>query len=191
MDFEQYSERVMKFLVNDNREINYQNRVLIPLLEELLSESDIVDTSTLYKNWAKRGVDRDAFAGIHTPDILVAQNWNLLNSSRVEYSMLIEAKTPTASERKWAISEVKEYLKKVPFVMLTDCITFEFFYKENGAKYTEIHTLEVGNENEKTKVCERKTEKNLIALCDEEWEEIKKIIKDRKIRTEANNQINL
>lgn len=189
MDFEQYSERVMKFLVNDNREINYQNRVLIPLLEELLSESDIVDTSTLYKNWAKRGVNRDAFAEVHTPDILVSQNWNLLNSSRVEYSMLIEAKTPTASGRNWAISEVKEYLKKVPFVMLTDCITFEFFYKENGVKYTEIHTLEVGNK--KTKVCERKTEKNLIALCDEEWEEIKKIIKDRKIRTEANNQINL
>ncbi len=41
MDFEQYSERVMKFLVNDNREINYQNRVLVPLLEELHSESDM------------------------------------------------------------------------------------------------------------------------------------------------------
>lgn len=70
MDFEKYTNLVNYFFENDNREENYQNRVLIPFFEALCIDSDVVDTSMLTKEWNKRGIERNKFAGSYTPDLI-------------------------------------------------------------------------------------------------------------------------
>ena len=143
MDFEKYINLVNWFLENDNREENYQNRVLIPFLEALCIGSDVVDTSMLTKEWNKRGIERNKFAGLYTPDLLIASNWKLFkNGEIVDYKALVEIKTPTAQDRDHAESEVKEYLDKVSFVVLTDCVTWEFYMKENEQIYYSCYSLE-------------------------------------------------
>ena len=83
MTKEKYRKLVEYYFENDNRELNFQNRILIPYLEDLLGdEYDIVDVSSLYKNWEKRGVYRKDFAGNHTPDLLVVRNWKLFDNSQ-------------------------------------------------------------------------------------------------------------
>lgn len=130
MDFNRYSKLVNQFYENDNREINFQNRVIIPFLEELFgNEIDIVDTSTLYKNW--KTIDRERFAGDYTPDILIAKNWSLFKrQANTEYLALIEVKTPNARDSAHAIKEVKEYQDKVDKVILTNCLTWEFYFNK-------------------------------------------------------------
>lgn len=76
MEFKIYQNLVEKYYKNDCRELNFQNRILIPFLELLIEgKYDVVDTSTLYKNWKK--IYRDSFAGQYTPDILIVKDWNL------------------------------------------------------------------------------------------------------------------
>ncbi len=146
ISYEKYRADVEKYIQKDNREINYQNRIVIPLLEEHLSNNgtfDVVDVSTMYKNWNRREWhDRSKYAGDYTPDILLAKQWNIKNKGdkEIEYLCLIEVKTPTASRRSHAISEVEEYCQKVPCVILTDCITWEFY--KNGVKDSEVLSLE-------------------------------------------------
>ena len=74
MDFSTYSRLVTWFFENDNREENYQNRILIPLFEKLCKGNNVVDTSLLTKEWNKRKIDREAFAGTFTPDLLIASS---------------------------------------------------------------------------------------------------------------------
>lgn len=51
MEFKIYQKLVEKYYKNDCRELNFQNRILIPFLELLIEgKYDVVDTSTLYKN---------------------------------------------------------------------------------------------------------------------------------------------
>lgn len=81
MEFKIYQNLVEKYYINDCRELNFQNRILIPFLEKLIQEEyDVVDASTLYKNWRK--IDRDSFAGQYTPDILVIKDWNLFEKKQ-------------------------------------------------------------------------------------------------------------
>lgn len=123
----------------------------------------------LTKEWNKRGIERNKFAGVYTPDLLIASNWKLLKKGeRVDYKALIEIKTPTAKDRAHAESEVKEYLDKVSFVVLTDCVTWEFYMKEDGRIYYP------------TQVCKRKGATS-IEWSDEYWEEIKRIINSNSI----------
>ena len=96
MNFEKYINLVTWFFENDNREENYQNRVLIPFLETLCTGFDVVDTSMLTKEWDERGIERHKFAGLYTPDLLIASNWKLHKTEKVDYKSLIEIKTPTA-----------------------------------------------------------------------------------------------
>lgn len=136
MDYARYKELVNKFYENDNREENYQNRVLIPFLEDLFEKKvDVVDTSRLTKEWNFRNIKRNMFAGNYTPDILLAKNWVLKKKrtrDNTRYLALIEVKTPSANDRKHAMNEVEEYLTKVNLVILTDCVTWEFFILESG-----------------------------------------------------------
>ena len=48
--YEDYKALVEKYITYDSREINLQNRVIIPFLEFLIKNHniDVVDTSTLY-----------------------------------------------------------------------------------------------------------------------------------------------
>lgn len=205
MDFEKYINLVNWFLENDNREENYQNRVLIPFLEALCIGSNVVDTSMLTKEWNERGIERNKFAGLYTPDLLIASNWKLFkNGEIVDYKALVEIKTPTAQDRDHAESEVKEYLDKVSFVVLTDCVTWEFYMKENEQIYYSCYSLEqehkithIGRNkryrkklkmkstvyNYPAQVCKRKG-RTLIVWSDEYWEEIKRIITSGRIGKE-------
>lgn len=156
--FEEYQNCIKHYFSTDNRELNYQNHVIIPLLEKLFdvkpgSEISIVDVSTLYRNWDKCDWhDRSKYAGTYTPDVLVAKNWNLKNKGKtdIEYLLLIEIKTPNAGRRGHAIAEVSDYLNRVPNVILTDGITWEFYTKSLDKSC--IYYLEDGE----NKVCERK-----------------------------------
>ncbi len=210
MDFDKYSNLVTWFFENDNREENYQNRVLIPFLEGLCKDFDIVDTSMLTKEWDERGINRKAFAGLYTPDLLVASEWKLKKTETdiVEYKASVEVKAPTATDRKHAESEIKEYLEKVSFVILTDCVTWEFYMKENDSIYSISYSLEQKHKvthlsrNKKfhkklklkssiyefpAQVCERYPTK--IMWSDSDWETIKQVIKN--FRIEKGNRITL
>lgn len=49
MEFERYKRLVEKYYQNDCRELNFQNRVIIPFLESFLPKSfDVVDSSFLF-----------------------------------------------------------------------------------------------------------------------------------------------
>lgn len=208
MNFEKYINLVTWFFENDNREENYQNRVLIPFLETLCTGFDVVDTSMLTKEWDGRGIERHKFAGLHTPDLLIASNWKLHKTEHkteeVDYQSLIEIKTPSAQDRKGAESEVKEYLDKVSFVVLTDCVTWEFYMKENEQIYYSRYSLEQEHKTthiEKNKryrkklklkntvynypaqVCKRKGTASIV-WSDKYWEKIKEIIASRSIDKE-------
>lgn len=75
VNFEKYINLVTWFFENDNREENYQNRVLIPF-ETLCTGFDVVDTSMLTKELMK-SIERHKFAGLYTPDLLIVPNSKL------------------------------------------------------------------------------------------------------------------
>lgn len=205
MDFEKYTNLVTWFLENDNREENYQNRVLIPFLETLCADADVVDTSMLTKEWDKRGIERNKFAGLHTPDLLIASNWKLYKKEgKVDYKTIIEIKTPTAEDREHAVSEIREYLDKVSFVVLTDCITWEFYMKEDERIYYTRYSLEEKHKiihlernkryTKKLKlkssvytypalVCERKGATPIV-WSDKDWDTVRNIIRSNSISKE-------
>lgn len=139
--FEWYKGQLGKYINSDNREINIQNRIIIPFLEKIFmgEEIEIVDTSTLYKNWNKRvGHDRTKYGGQYTPDILLASsNWDIYNENKnIDYYALFEVKVPTTSkgERTHAINECTDYLKHVNKVVLTNGISWEFFDKSGSGE---------------------------------------------------------
>lgn len=170
MQFEIYKELVEKYYQKDCREINFQNRILIPFLEGINNKKyDIVDSSTLYKRWTN--INRDTFAGTHTPDILVIEDWELFNKEKKAPVLIIEVKSPTAKDRNHAMNEVNEYLTKSKVVVLTDCITWEIY---NGNP----EPLHLYLDSKKQFVCERtvpstKKERLIdwidISIADNDW----------------------
>lgn len=160
MKFEDYKNLVNKYYNKDCREINFQNRIIIPFLESIIpKEYDIVDSSTLYKNWDlyKDGQDRigiswNSFAAKGTPDILITKDWELFAQYKSKPVLIIEIKRPTAIDRLHADSQVKEYINvvKCENVVLTDSITWEFYSRRSqNPEYIYLS-------QDKYKVCERK-----------------------------------
>ena len=196
MDYKKYMELVNRYYETDNREVNYQNRVIIPFFEELLGEEyDVVDVSQLTKQWKK--IDRDKFAGYHTPDILVAKKWRLRKGKEddTEYLLLVEVKSPTAKDREHAEREVGEYIHKIQNVILTDCLTWEFYPKREGIKdvclekkYSEVVRIRNGRYRTReeykeieydfpARVCERYAIAEIRWQGEETWKELCKQIK--------------
>lgn len=185
MEFKRYKELVEKYYQNDCRELNFQNRVIIPFLEKYSPNFyDVVDSSTLYRNWERykydmgNGVCRGTFAEKFTPDLLVIKNWKLFAERKEKPRIIVEVKRPTAnskSERTHADKEIKEYMGKADYVILTNCITWEFYKK--GELIEPIICLE---KDKKSKVCERMDSENrTINWVDEEnaWLDIKTKLK--------------
>ena len=195
MDFTKYESLVEKYKKNDCREVNFQNRILIPFLEELINdEYDVVDTSILYKNM--KNIDREKFAGEQTPDVIITKKWKLLNKEKENPLIIIEVKAPTINNNKkkrdYAEKEVKEYLNLTKkYVILTDCIIWEIYdkdkenYNEEGKlKITDIVNLNKNNKENKEKtdgnkeVCRYKYNKEkTIELREKEWEKLGEKIK--------------
>lgn len=146
MEFKIYQNLVEKYYKNDCRELNFQNRILIPFLELLIhGKYDVVDASTLYKNWKK--IYRDSFAGQYTPDILVVEDWDLFEKKKKPL-VIIEVKRPTADDRPHADDEINEYIDKSQYVILTDCITWEIHEKDKETRFFYL-------DKERMAVCER------------------------------------
>ena len=89
MEYNKYKDLVKKYYKNDCRELNFQNRVIIPFLESILPEEyEVVDSSTIYKNWENykddvgNGVCREKFANKYTPDLLVIKEWKLFSQNK-------------------------------------------------------------------------------------------------------------
>ena len=141
MEYSKYKDLVDKYYQKDCRELNFQNRVIIPFLESFLPPKyEVVDTSTIYKNWKNyknekgNGICRDKFAENYTPDLLLIENWSLFAENKERPSIIIEVKRPTATDIKHANNEIEEYLSKADHVILSDCITWEFYKKQDNEK---------------------------------------------------------
>lgn len=175
MDFAEYKKLVDKYYEKDCREVNFQNRIIIPFLESFIpKEFDVVDSSTLYKNWRHykdekgNGICRETFAGDCTPDILIMKGWSLFAIKRETPSIIIEVKRPTASDRSHADKEVKNYVQdiKCKFVILTDGITWEI-YEGGNEKQPQYFRLSKSNDT----VCNRRdTTSRKVQWIDEDIE---------------------
>jgi len=135
VDFDKYKKLVTYYWQTDNRELNIQNRIIIPFLESILNY-DIVDTSTIYSNQKK--TKRADFAAYHSPDIVIAENWfwniedKQIVKDKTRYKAIIEVKTLANKERKQSQNQVREYLTKVPIVILTDALMWEIYFADSG-----------------------------------------------------------
>ncbi len=147
MDFDKYKKLVTYYWQTDNRELNIQNRIIIPFLESILNY-DIVDTSTIYSNQKK--TKRADFAAYHSPDIVIAENWfwNIEDKQIVKdkpiYKAIVEVKTLANKEREQSQNQVREYLTKVPIVILTDALMWEISFADSGK------TIKISLEMEQT-----------------------------------------
>lgn len=158
MEYNRYQKLVEKYYQKDCRELNFQNRVILPFLESFLPEKyDVVDSSTIYKNWENykdgkgNGICREKFAKKYTPDLLIIEDWKLFAEKKNAPSIIIEVKRPTASDREHAKNEIDEYLGKSDHVILTDSITWEFYKKQGN----EITPQKIFLSKDEKFVCER------------------------------------
>ena len=188
MDFDKYKKLVTYYWQNDNRELNIQNRIIIPFLESILPY-DIVDTSTIYKG--KKETIRNDFAGEkYSPDIVIAKNWlwNKVEDEQIvknkpTYKAIIEVKTLANEEREQSQRQVAEYLTKVPIVILTDALMWEISFADSGK------TIKISLEMEQTvqhkgqvykfaaDVCTRKLPLTDLTFDADKWRELKNTLK--------------
>ena len=150
---------------------------------------DIVDTSTIYKG--KKDAIRYEFAGEnYSPDIVIVKNW-LWNRGEDEqlvkdkpiYKAIIEVKTLANKEREQSQNQVREYLTKVPIVILTDALMWEISFADSGK------TIKISLEMEQTvqhkgqvynfpaAVCTRKLQLTDLTFDDDKWRELKNTLK--------------
>lgn len=183
MKYSKYQSLVEKYYQMDSRELNFQNRVIIPFLESILQEKyDVVDSSTIYKNWRNckdengDGICRDTFANEYTPDLLIVNGWKLFAKEKKNPSIIIEVKRPTALDRKHAENEIGEYVGKADHVILTDSITWEFYEKLDSKEPSKVIYLSTDEKY----VCKRglTVERNIEWKNEKFFEAVKKKIGD-------------
>jgi hypothetical protein len=158
-----YKKLVNKYRENDCREINFQNRVIVPFLEKLfinVVDISIVDVSMQYKNKNSKIHDTSCYSSQQDyaapPDLLIAHNWNYANKNNkdIDYLTVIEIKSPVLN----SINDEKRYIehtrKEVKFhleanfkVILTDCIRWNFFEREQGVDPIQIIDLLITEDN--------------------------------------------
>ena len=77
LSFKNYTILLNKYINTDWREINFQNRIVLPMLENIFidkSEIEIVDVSTQYKNRESDSHTRQYYANNYTPDSYVSKS---------------------------------------------------------------------------------------------------------------------
>lgn len=134
--FEYYKQLVEKYEEKDCREINFQNRIILPMLEKIFidnNEIDIVDVSTQYKNKESFLHTRKHYANKYTPDLLIVKDWNYANKDipKENYLAVVEIKSPILdsinNDNKHTNEEVKAYIANGSKVILTDCYSWVFY----------------------------------------------------------------
>ena len=148
MGFEEYKNIVDKYSKTDNREINFQNRVVMRLLDRITKNSDdicIVDVHSQFKNRESDIHERKYYAGNHTPDLLIVKDWNYANKNkkRTDYLAIVEVKSPIldpiSSDSVHTSEEMEEYLDICNHVILTDCYTWKFYESKIEVKSIVLH----------------------------------------------------
>lgn len=99
LSFKNYTILLDKYINTDWREINFQNRIVLPMLENIFinkSEIEIVDVSTQYKNRESNSHTRKYYANNYTPDLLLVKNWLYYNKKipSHDYLAVVEVKSP-------------------------------------------------------------------------------------------------
>lgn len=148
LSFCEYKKLVNYYLKKDSRELNFQNRIICLLLENVLKNEEtisVVDISTQFKNKESKIHTRSGYAKKYTPDLLIAKNWNYENKNNDPnriYIAVVEVKSPyksmsknnyTGKElgNKHTCDEINEYLSNNLKVILTDCHEWKFYVKDN------------------------------------------------------------
>ena len=187
--FLKYKTSVDRYSKKDTRELNFQNRIIIPMLENVLINTDIevVDTSTLYYrgNRNSKRIDNSKFTGkkddgryAAPPDLLLVKNWNLDNvNNEVEYLAAIEIKSPASGEHIYGKKfekynlhiqrEMKAHLSVNAKVILTDCCRWQFF--DNNTGFNDTPPIDLTDKNGKWKKSEE-------LETPEEWHQLQKKI---------------
>ena len=136
LSFKNYTILLNKYINTDWREINFQNRIVLPMLENIFidkSEIEIVDVSTQYKNRESDSHTRQYYANNYTPDLLLVKNWLYYNKkiSNNDYLAVVEVKSPKLDPlnktKKHTEEEVQSYLDIGRSVILTDCLKWVFY----------------------------------------------------------------
>jgi len=144
-NYKDYIEKVDYYNEKDNRELNYQNRIIIPFLENLFQGEkaiSIVDVSTQYKNRNSKHHNREPYANECTPDLLIAKNWHYYNRENVVgYLAVVEIKIPNSKDT----SQINKYFKSNEGkVIWTNCLTWRFFV--NGEEFLPEVNLKYTND---------------------------------------------
>ena len=145
--FEEYKELVEKYIKIDCREINFQNRVVLQLLERIFIKNHsvfIVDVSTQYKNKSSNIHDRKFYAWEYTPDLLIVKDWNYNNKDKQkeDYLAVVEVKSPVldpiCNNKNHTFAEIENYKAHGSKAILTDCYEWIFY---DGDKEPERYVL--------------------------------------------------
>ncbi len=145
-NYDDYIKKVDYYINTDCRELNFQNRIIIPFLETVFSEEknvSIVDISMQYRNRNSKLHTRDPYANEYTPDLLIAQNWNYQNKvNDVKYLSVVEIKIPDCIDT----SQIRKYFNfDGRKVIWTNCFVWKFFI--NGEEVLPPINLKDENKN--------------------------------------------
>ena len=146
--FERYKELVDKYKELDWREINFQNRVILQLLDCIFINDNsisIVDVSAQYKNKESDLHTRMFYAWKYTPDLLIVKDWNYNNLEKDmdDYLAVVEIKSPVldpiSNNKTHTFDEVEDYRKHGRKVILTDCYEWVFYDCGKEPKHFTLH----------------------------------------------------
>lgn len=159
--YEEYKNLVITYGNKDWREVNFQNRIILPMLEKIVADNDnnkiynidVVDVSTQYKNGESEIHTRKYYANEYTPDLLIVRDWNYENRKikKDNYIAVVEIKSPILDplekNSNHTMQEIESYTKIINTVILTDCYTWHFFLRTNGTPNYEEEIFNLFKEN--------------------------------------------
>lgn len=185
----EYKKIINKYLKNDSRELNFQNRAIVFMLEKLLINTDIevIDTSTLYYRGKRNSktLDNSQFTGKISngkysapPDLLLVRNWNIDNvNNTVEYLAAVEIKSPNSKNEQIHGKDFKKYYQHMKDqmsahlsvntkVILTDCYRWQFFNNKDG--FVDTPSIDLVDEKEQWKYCVNELDEFVTGLLEPE-----------------------
>ena len=146
--YQKYRKLVDTYSNSDWREVNFQNRIILPLLDEIFEHNpfiQVVDVSTQYKNKESVYHTREHYAWDYTPDLLLAKQWHYYNKEmkKTDYLAVMEIKSPILAPIQTHCvhtnEEIKEYLKHIDKVILSDCYQWKFYNKTTDPVVFTLH----------------------------------------------------
>lgn len=156
VSYSNYKSLIDKYWEIDWREITFQNRVVTPLLDKLfINEKDIsiIDIST-QSDRNDTDIHNTRFykkEKAASPDLLIARHWNYANKNNdeIEYLAVVEVKSPKSApiynNKNDFNDRVKTYLEVNDKVILTDCIKWQFYEKEDLVPVKTINLFDENN----------------------------------------------